>query len=618
VQYPSFTTGREEMKAQQATGESSESKSKGNDSTSSAQDAKEALHEGQETEDSDTCESRGLLTHSRKRERREEVSPQSRTEWIRPYWLGAGLFLVLFAFWLLDSLKDPILGILVGGNLEKHQPPAKLFSVCTTLALVCFLEYVSHERKMQQLAEKERAREDILDTGGQWSRMNLGRTVTDAPVPIEEDRVPSSIFAFIGVPYCLVFGLFAYLLQFNPAVALVASSSSEAVSDKITSWHLVGYFWYAAIESFGSLAVATFWSFANSTLSLNDAEVYYGLIIAIAQLGAIAGSTMVTMHVWSNITLIVLACLIILLHILVMSTYSRRFQPSSDIANEEEEEQEHEAEATSTQEPTLWSGVYLMLKYNYVLLILGVSCLYEVSLTCLNYQMTLLGWSRFQDDDEGMSFTQFMGHYGQLVNITSLFLSSICFPWLIRRFGLRYILRLFPTLLLFVNCIAFGAFPGNLAVLFFSMSFLKATTYSIHDPSKEILYLPTSNAIKFKSKFWIDVVGARVAKAIGSSINTYAGSVDRSIQFASGPSLLTAAALWWVCYRAGKQFDSLVLSKTIVGTDASPRKSSAYDRLNTANEEGEYAYDNDSSDENDGLFENPRAALLELSHLQTK
>lgn len=608
---------KKEMKGQQGTGtgESSASKSKGDDSTNNIQDAKEALHESQETEteDSDTCESRGLLTRSRKRERRDEVSPQSRTEWIRPYWLGAGLFLVLFAFWLLDSLKDPILGILVGGNLERHQPPAKLFSVCTTLALVCFLEYVSHERKMQQLAEKERAREDILDGGGQWSRMSLGRTVTDAPVSMEEDRVPSSIFAFIGVPYCLIFALMAYLLQFNPAVALVESSSSDAVSDKITSWHLVGYFWYAAIESFGSLAVATFWSFANSTLSLKDAEVYYGLIIAIAQLGAIAGSTMVTMHVWSNITLIVLACLIILLHILVMSTYSRRFQPTNDT------EEENEAEVASAQEPTLWSGVYLMLKYNYVLLILGVSCLYEVSLTCLNYQMTLLGWSRFQDTDhEGMSFTQFMGHYGQLVNITSLFLSSVCFPWLIRRFGLRYTLRLFPTLLLFVNCIAFGAFPGNLAVLFFSMSFLKATTYSIHDPSKEILYLPTSNAIKFKSKFWIDVVGARVAKAIGSSINTYAGSVDRSIQFASGPSLLTAAALWWVCFKAGKQFDSLVLSKMTVGIDASPRKSSAYDRLNTVNEEGDDAYDNDSGDENDGISENPRALFLELSPLQTK
>ena len=34
-----------------------------------------------------------------------------------------------------------------------------------------------------------------------------------------------------------------------------------------------------------------------------------------------------------------------------------------------------------------------------------------------------------------------------------------------------------------------------------------------------MLYLPTSNDIKFKAKAWIDVVGARTAKALGSAIN---------------------------------------------------------------------------------------------------
>jgi TLC ATP/ADP transporter len=115
--------------------------------------------------------------------------------------------------------------------------------------------------------------------------------------------------------------------------------------------------------------------------------------------------------------------------------------------------------------------------------------------------------------------------------------------------------------------VAFGALPGNLTVLFFSMSILKAMTYSIHDPSKEILYIPTSNAIKFKSKFWIDVVGARFAKAIGSSINAHAGSVDRSIRVASAPSLVTAAGLWYVCFRVGRQFEHLVQNQYVVGRD---------------------------------------------------
>jgi len=564
-------------------------------SRSKAHLSKDHLHkEGAQQQDNigndwpdDDRDDRGLL--SRKRQRKAVVydHPIHPQHWMRPYWLGMGLFLVLFSFWVLDSLKDPILGALTGSNLERHQPPAKLFSVCTTLALVCFLEYVSHERKRQQECQHDWVRrkdEDVLESGGSWSRMDLSTSVDAATRQREENAaeegVTSSAFAYIGLPYCLVFGLMAYVLQFNISVA-TSTSAVKDESNKLTYWHLIGYIFYAAIESFGSISVATFWSYANSNLSLSEAENFYGTIIAIAQIGAIFGSTMVTTHVWNNITLIIVACLIILLHILVMTSYSRRFPSTCPIVLE--------AEKISSQEPALWSGVYLILKHNYVLLILGVSCLYEISLTCLNYQMTLLGWSRFEDTDhDGMSFTQFMGHYGQVVNASSLLLSSLLFPFLIHRLGLRLTLRLFPTLLMIVNMIAFGALPGNLAVLFFSISLLKAMTYSIHDPSKEILYLPTSKAIKFKAKFWIDVVGARIAKAIGSTINNYAGSVDRSIRVASAPSLLSAAALWYVCYRVGLHFDELVKKNLVVGIHDVIDDPDDYAKLDTVIEEGEF------------------------------
>ena len=448
----------------------------------------------------------------------------------------------------------------------------------------------------------------------------------------DDEVVSSRVFLYVGLPYCVFFGIMASILQYNPRVALTDPSSwleeQEAANAAATTtmnqkrhyhattyWHVIGYCLFAAIESFGSLIVATFWSYTNSTLSLIDAESFYGIIIALAQLGAILGSTMVTMHVWSSITLIVLACLIIVLHVIVMRMYSRRFPPTADPQAAGAQSHQSIYKRTTTQQPitpqqsrrhrlrrnkldrstdetitkphesiilstmdstylsssasastaTLWSGVYLILKHNYVLLILGTSCLYEVSLTCLNFQMTLLGWSRFEESDHKLSFKQFMGHYGQMVNFSSLVLSSIVFPFLIKRVGLRHTIRLFPTLLLAANIVAFLALPGNLTVLFFSLSLLKAMTYSIHDPAKEILYIPTSNAIKFKSKFWIDVVGARIAKAIGSTINQYAGNVDRSIRVASAPSLLTAAALWWVCYRVGSQFDVLAETGTTVG-----------------------------------------------------
>lgn len=476
-----------------------------------------------------------------------EVRPDA---WMRPYWLGLGLFLILFAFWMLDSLKEPIFALLVDGNIERHQPPAKLCSVVTTLVLVCFLEVVSHPRSRTDVVPQEY----VLSGGGRWNRMAVGKTFE----PKEEDSVHASLFLYLGVCYSLVFLLVAYVIGHHPGFS-VKESPELSASTKLL-WHLMAYFAFAMIESFGSLAVATFWSYTNSTLELHDAERYYGLIIACAQIGAIGGSTMVTKNQWSTNTLLVVVCMVILLMTVVMTTYDRRFPASSY------------GKATPSSEPakslaashSAWSGIHLILKHNYVLLILGVSCLYEVALTCLDYQMKLLGFNHFEESGK-ISFAQFLGRFGQITNILSLLISSLIFPYVIRRAGLRRTLLIFPTLLVVATFVAYTAIPGNLTVLFISMSLLKAMTYSMHDPAKELLYMPTSNSIKFRAKFWIDVVGERVAKAIGSSINTMAGSVARSVSFTSWPSILSAMGLWYVCYRVGIEFEKLVRTGLVVG-----------------------------------------------------
>ncbi|KAL7567019.1 hypothetical protein ACA910_019944 [Epithemia clementina (nom. ined.)] len=607
------------------------------------------------------------------------LDEEEKKDWIRALYLGAGLFLVLFPFWLLDSLKDPLLSRLTR-NLERHQPTAKLVSVVTTLVMVCVLEYISHERRTAQQLRKqrqkqrekrdqkkwarqttalssslypvtffqpsERSADDVLDGGGRWTRMPVHDDHNDDDVVLWESKsgVPSTIFASIGIPYCIAFGFMAYLLQFHalattqkaltttttttttttldsttntttlplPPVVDISSSSSAGLS----FWHVLGYVLFAAIESYGSLAVAAFWSFTNSTLSLEEAETFYGPIIAMAQLGAIGGSTLVATTQYNHVTLIVLACLFMVLHIVVMYLYTLRYKPSSSssslthaplslsllppkprqrpgVAMGRPTPMQEQRLTWRGREPTTntmtmlerlpWlTGIYTILQHNYVLLILGASCLYDVSLTCLNYQMTLLGWDRHggaeeeywndsngdsssSNNDASSAFTRFMGRYGQLVNLSSLLLSSLVFPWLMKHVGLRYTLRLFPTLLLLINLIAFVALPGNLLVLFVGLSLLKAMMYSIHDPSTEILYLPTAPAIQFQAKFWIDVVGARIAKAFGSTINTLSGSVHRSIRLASAPSLCTALGLWWICYRVGNQFEDLIQSGHIVG-----------------------------------------------------
>ena len=368
----------------------------------------------------------GLLTRRRKSMRsilRERANPyDTRLDWLRPVWLGSSLFMILFAFWLLDSLKDPVFATLVKGNLDSHQPPAKICSVVTTLCLVCLFEFAANARQQQQQQkrETERSREDIMNGGGRWSRMDMFTASENKDYRIRchkdgkalGDRVSVEIFGFVGIPYFLIFLAIAGMIQqYEDTLVLNSPLRTRDPGGGFDAWFILGYMLYASIESFGSIAVAAFWSYTNSTLSLDDAERFYGPIVAVAQLGAIGGSTMVAADHWSPPTLIISASLIILLQILLMKAYDRRFKPTSVLASAVSEDDDASIRTWIDENVTMtkpfWSGVYLILKHNYAILILGVSCLYEVSLTCLDYQMKLLGWARFEETDlENMSFSE--------------------------------------------------------------------------------------------------------------------------------------------------------------------------------------------------------------------
>jgi hypothetical protein len=105
-----------------------------------------------------------------------------------------------------------------------------------------------------------------------------------------------------------------------------------------------------------------------------------------------------------------------MLQIYVMDIYAKKFpiamnEDDDILATHNVIDQDYEAEhkthhykGTNQNEPhqstntpsMILPGIHLILKYNYLLLILGVSCLYEVSLTCLDYEMKLIGLDRFR------------------------------------------------------------------------------------------------------------------------------------------------------------------------------------------------------------------------------
>jgi len=128
----------------------------------------------------------------------------------------------------------------------------------------------------------------------------------------------------------------------------------------------------------------------------------------------------------------------------------------------------------------------------------------------------VLAKSKFESDfpDDPLAateaFTQFMGFFGQATNTLSFCLSLLGTSAVIRTLGLKTTLLLFPTLLLGAGTIVY-LYP-SLEMVFVMMLALKALSYALNNPCKELLYQPTSKAVKFKAKSWIDIFGQRGAK----------------------------------------------------------------------------------------------------------
>ena len=481
----------------------------------------------------------------------------------RIMWLSALLCCIIGGFWLLDSLKDTVLATTVG--LE-YQPRAKLLSVCVTLVVVS-------------------AYNGLID------------------------RVSKpALFYAVGTFYAVLFVILGGFLAHR------TMGMENTVPDP---GRYLGWITYFAIESYGSLAVALFWAFTNASVDLEEAKSSYGLIVAFAQVGAIFGSTLATqarsLHVSFLFVLGGCSCLLVCAmvrgyvyfferthhtgvgkrslasptHEFALTAKKQNYffatRKSTSCGEDTDDDDKSieggggfKVDAANLPKPSSWAscerrlfdGFELVLRHPYVASLLVISTLYEVVLTVLDFEMKIMGRARYGTDTRGAEeFAALMGNFGQFVNTVSFVFALGGFSFVVRALGLPTTLLVFPTLLVVATLVAY-AFP-SLWTLFVTTAVLKALTYSLNEPALEMLYMPTSEAIKFKAKAWIDVVGARSAKAAGSAINDI---VQRSPylrenlpQYGNVPGFLIAIILLVVSIKVGQKFEALVADGAIVG-----------------------------------------------------
>ncbi|KIX85075.1 hypothetical protein J120_04025 [candidate division TM6 bacterium JCVI TM6SC1] len=406
--------------------------------------------------------------------------PELKQEEVRKFGLLAlAFFFTIGAYWMLRLLKDAIffkvafpasLGWLPDQG-ALFQPLAKTYSFVTVLVLVALYT------KLVDLFEKQK------------------------------------LFYIICSFYAALFAGITAILIWRDVAGV------EAVGRTLLA--ATGWVSYLAIESFGSIVVALFWSFTSSVTDTEAAKRGYPFIIAGAQVGSIAGSALniFAEHLGGVSRLFFVATVLVLMIMVVVWYFMKTIPAEQLVGNRQAAQTEKKKEGFVEG---FLAGIKLLFTRGYLFGILIVATFYEVINTIVDYQMKRQA-SVFPQYATENGFAKFLGIFGVATNSLALFMALLGTSYIMRKYGLTFCLLSYPIVLgLALGSLYLLYAYGNpsAAVMLWStfgvMMLAKGLSYAVNNPTKEMMYIPTSKDAKFKTKGWIDMFGSRTAKMGGA------------------------------------------------------------------------------------------------------
>ncbi|MFH1832169.1 MAG: Npt1/Npt2 family nucleotide transporter [bacterium] len=408
--------------------------------------------------------------------------------------LALTFMLIIGAYWLLRPLKDGVFMSVVGRDFL---PYAKIISLCWIFPLVLIYS------KLVDLVEKQK------------------------------------LFYIICGSYATLFTVVAYLLT-HPTIGLANTVPSPK--------RALGWVFYLAVESFGSLLIALFWSFVASNTKTESAKRGYGIIIFGAQIGSMIGPMLAINADYFGLPLLTLMVAIALCLVPVLIKIFISLFPGTA-----------ETDVSKQKKTGSTEGLKLIATRPYLLGILGVSTLYEVVATILDLKFKMLVGDTFSTAAQA---TSFLGYFGFATNLLTFIFTFVGTSFVIRKMGLTFCLVAYPALA--AALVLFAWLYPVLSVLFGCMMAYKAMSYALNNPCKEIMYIPTSKDVKFKAKGWIDMFGSRTAKGLGSGIQALALKTSNVIAYGSILSLGVVAIWLTAAIYVGRKNKTLVESGQIL------------------------------------------------------
>ena len=429
--------------------------------------------------------------------------------------LSGAYFFLIGSYWLLRVMKDSVFSVLVD---YRQQPFAKMVSLFVVIGVVLFYN------KLVNIFKR------------------------------------NTLFYIIALFFGVGFITLGYLISHPYLVSLPADSTFLSfIPGKILGWFI-----YCFIESFGSLMPALFLAIVASSTTTESAKRGYGMMFCFAQLGSLVGTSFVAHHVKPLGFGILFAIGGILISMLPL--FMKKYMKIAVFLDEDKSGKEQKSKTG------ILEGLKLIATHPYIAGILVVTVVYEVISTIVEFQMGICATQIYPVAlDGGAGFAWFKALNGVYVAGLSLAFALLGTSFFMRKFGLKFCLIMFPAMIGITIAILFGLyiFGASLNVLmwgfFAAVVVFKGLSYTLNNPSKEVIYIPTSKDVKFKAKSWIDGFGGRTSKTVGSTVTaTLGGNLSTLIVVGSFISLGIVAFWIFVAAFVGNKFNELQKNNKII------------------------------------------------------
>ena len=320
------------------------------------------------------------------------------------------------------------------------------------------------------------------------------------------------------------------------------------------SWLPLAYWIWANI--FIIVLVTQFWISVNDVFNPREAKRLIGFFGSGGILGGIVGGEMAGFLAKSKVAhdLLLIACGMLIACVFIVNfifIWLTKRQSVTEKADKEDKERGEERPKVG------FKVCFNTVRKHYYLKLLAimVTITWIVS-TFIDFQFnTVVG----NTPSVSENLTSFFGHFFAGLLVFGFFLQLLMASNLIKRYGIRFVLVLFPLILLL----------GSLGIAVFVTIYFaiiikgsdKALAYSLNQSARELLYIPISPELKYKAKIFIDMFLNRFAKGIGAVILMIIGYFHLGIQYVS---LVSAVFIFlWIILnlKVSKEYINIVKQK---------------------------------------------------------